>query len=174
MGKPYLAIYQFSNKVIRNTMLVVIAFVSSTDFFSSISVFPTERNVGDPQDVICIVASTSGLDDADSVIGSWTGPNGVITNDDRVTINTTIDNNIYTSILHFNYIMESDEGIYYCNVTTIDLDLNVSLTANITNLTSKLCILHGNSVSSYTYIYTVQITHNLNGQCVYVTQSSHV
>ena len=123
-------------------MLVVIAFVSSTDFFSSISVFPTERNVGDPQDVICIVASTSGLDDADSVIGSWTGPNGVITNDDRVTINTTVDSNIYTSILHFNYIMESDEGIYYCNVTTIDLELNVSLTANITNLTSKLCILH--------------------------------
>ena len=117
--------------------------MSSTDFFSSISVVSTERNVGDPQDVICIVASTSGLDDL--VIASWTGPNGIITNDDRVTINTTVDSNIYTSILHINYMMESDEGMYTCNVTTSDL--NVSLSANITNLTSKLCILHGHSAS---------------------------
>ena len=112
--------------------------MSSTDFFSSISVVSTERNVGDPQDVICIVASTSGLDDADSVTTSWTGPNGVITNDDRVTINTTVDNNTYTSILHFDYIVESDEGIYTCNVTTSDR--NVSLSTSLTNLISKLCI----------------------------------
>ena len=121
-----------------NTKLVVIKFVSSTDFFSSISEVSTERNVGDPQDVICIVASTSGLDDADSVTTSWTGPNGVITNDNRLTINTTIENNIYTSILHFDYIVESDEGIYTCNVTTIDH--NVSLSTSLTNLISKLCI----------------------------------
>ena len=114
--------------------------MSSTDFISSISVVPTDRNVGDPQDVICTVASTSGLDDADLVIASWTGPNGVITSDDRVTINTTVDSNIYTTTLHFNYIMESDEGIYTCNVTTIDR--NVSLSTSLTNLASKLCILH--------------------------------
>lgn len=113
--------------------------MSSTDFISSISVVPTERNVGDPQDVICIVASTSELD-ANSVTTSWTGPNGVITNDDRVTINTTVNNNIYTTTLHFNYIMESDEGIYTCNVTTIDR--NVSLSTSLTNSASKLCILH--------------------------------
>ena len=129
--------------MIQLNLLVVIKFVSSTDFFSSISEVSTERNVGDPQDVICIVASTSGLDDTDSVITSWTGPNGVITNDDRVTINTTVENNIYTSILHFDYIVESDEGIYTCNVTTIDH--NVSLSTSLTNLMSKLCI-------QYTYI----------------------
>ena len=118
--------------------------MSSTDFISSISVVPTERYVGDPQDVICIVASTSGLDDADSVITSWTGPNGVITNDDRVTINTTVENNVYTSVLHFDYIAESDEGIYTCNVTTIDH--NVSLSTSLTNLIGTLCILHEHSI----------------------------
>ena len=117
--------------------------MSSTDFISSISLVSTERNVGDPQDVICIVASTSGFND--SVTTSWIGPNGVITsNDDRVTINATVENNFYTSILHFDYIMESDEGIYTCNVTTIDH--NVSLSASLTNLTSKLCILYEHSI----------------------------
>ena len=109
-------------------------YVSSTDYISGISVVLPERNVGDPQVVICSITSATVLD-ANSVTTSWTGPNGVITNDDRVTINTTVENNIYTSILHFDYIAESDEGIYSCNMTTIDH--NVSLSTN----TCKLCVM---------------------------------
>ena len=66
----------------------------------------------------------------------WTGPSGVVTNDERVTINVIVVDNIYITILHFDYIWESDEGIYTCNVTTGDH--TVSLSANLTNLTSKL------------------------------------
>ena len=66
----------------------------------------------------------------------WTGPSGVVTNDERVTIDVIVDDNTYITILHFDYIWESDEGIYTCNVTTGDH--TVSLSANLTNLTSKL------------------------------------
>ena len=69
---------------------------------------------------------------------SWVGPNGVIaTDDDRLTINdTTVNNNTYITTLHFNHLMESDEGVYTCNVTTSTH--TVSLSANLSNLTSKL------------------------------------
>ena len=96
---------------------------------------PANGTVGDPQDVICSIASTSGLD-PNTVTTSWTGPNAVITNDDRVTVNATVDNNIYTTILHFDHLLESDEGIYTCNITTSDN--TVSLSANFTDLASKL------------------------------------
>ena len=96
---------------------------------------PANGTVGDPQDVICSIASTTVLD-ANSVTTSWTGPNGVITNDDRLTINTTVDNNIYTSTLHFDHLSESDVGVYACNVTTTNR--TVSLSTNFTDLTSKL------------------------------------
>ena len=89
--------------------------------------------MGDPQDVICIVASTSPLD-LNSVTTSWTGPNGFITNNHRITINATVKNNFYTTILHFDYLFESDEGIYTCDVTTNNH--TVSLSTSIAKLTS--------------------------------------
>ena len=95
---------------------------------------PANGTVGDPQDIVCSITSTTLLD-ANSVTTSWTGPNGV-TNDNRLTINATVDNNIYTSILHFDRLSESDEGIYTCNITTTDHF--VSLSANFTDLLSKL------------------------------------
>ena len=106
-----------------------------TDSISSISAVPAKGNVGDSQDVICILASTTGLDPKSTVFSSWTGPNGIITDDDRVTINVTLDNNIYTTILHFDYLSENDEGIYTCNMITSDHTL--SLNFSITSLTSK-------------------------------------
>ena len=52
-------------------------YVSSTDYISGISVVLPERNIGDPQVVICSITSATVLD-ANSVTTSWTGPNGVI------------------------------------------------------------------------------------------------
>ena len=113
---------------------------------------PANGTVGDPQDVICIVLSTSGLD-PNSVTNSWTGSNGVITNDDRVTINATVDNNIYTTILHFDHLLESDEGVYTCNV--IISDHTVSVCANFTHFISKLlCSKHAYvCVDTYSIVY---------------------
>ena len=74
--------------------------------------------------------------DSGSLTSFWTGPSGAVTNDEKVTIDVIVDDNVYITILHFDYIWESDEGIYTCNVTTSDH--TVSLSANVTNLTSKL------------------------------------
>ena len=108
---------------------------NSIDFISRISAIPDNGTIGNLQDIICLIATTSRLDPT-SVTSFWTGPNGVVTNDDRLTIITTVDSNIYTTVLHFDYIWESDEGIYTCNVTTSDH--SVSLSTNLSNLMSKL------------------------------------
>ena len=109
-----------------------------TDFISSILAVPVNRIVGDPQDILCLVATTSVLDPS-TVTSSWTGPNGVIAKDDRVKVNVTFDNNIYTTILHFDYLWESDEGVHTCNVTTSNHTVSPSIT--LTNLLSKLLIM---------------------------------
>ena len=108
-----------------------------TDFISRISAAPKIGTVSNPQNITCLVISTIGLNSG-SVTSFWTGPSGVVTNNERVTIDVIVDDSIYITILHFDYIWESDEGIYTCNVTTGDH--TVSLNANLTNLISKLSI----------------------------------
>ena len=129
---------------------------------------PANGTVGDPQDVICSITSTTVLD-ANSVTTSWTGPNGVITNDDRVTINITVDNNIYTSILHFDHLLESDEGIYTCNITTIDH--SVSLTANFTDLISKLFMYSSEHTYIRRYVCIFWYLYVENGEPTQITQA---
>ena len=107
----------------------------TTDHYSSISADPSIGTVGNPQDVICLLATTSGLNPS-SVTSIWTGPNGIFTDDDRVTINATGDSNTYITTLHLSYLLESDEGIYRCNVTTESH--NISLSTSLTNFLSKL------------------------------------
>jgi len=52
------------------------------------------------------------------VILTWVGPDGVIIQDDRVSIIPTfVDGNTYTTIVQFDYLMEGDEGVYSCDVT---------------------------------------------------------
>ena len=73
--------------------------------------------MGGPQDITCTVITVNGVEST-SVMISWMGPGGssVMTNS-RVTISpTTSSGNTYTSGLHFEYLMEGDEGTYTCNV----------------------------------------------------------
>ena len=76
--------------------------------------------VGSPQLVNCTVSTVSGVESS-SVMISWMGPGGEITNDSRVTISpTTSSGNNYTSSLQFTYLMEGDEGTYTCNMRILD------------------------------------------------------
>ena len=90
---------------------------------------------------MCLIATTSVLDPS-SVASSWAGPNGVVTEDERVKINMTFDDNIFTTILHFDSLWESDKGVYTCDVIS---NQSVSLSTTL-NLLSKL------------YMYTVTNT----------------
>ena len=89
--------------------------------------------VGSPQDIQCIVSTVSGVE-LSSVMISWMGPGGEsITSDNRVTISpTTSSGNNYTSSLQFTYLMEGDEGMYTCNVMT--LETSVSQFTEMNNL----------------------------------------
>ena len=76
--------------------------------------------VGNPQVINCTVSTVSGIESS-SVMISWMGPTGSITNDSRMTISpTTSSGNTYTSSLQFTYLMEGDEGTYTCNVMIMD------------------------------------------------------
>ena len=72
--------------------------------------------VGRMQDIVCSV-TTAITTDTNEVTLTWVGPDGVITEDDRVSIIPTFsDGNTYTTILQFDYLMEDDEGVYTCDV----------------------------------------------------------
>ena len=92
--------------------------------------------MGSPQVISCTVSTISEVESS-SVIISWIGPRGNITNDSRVTISpTTSSGNTYTSNLQFTYLMEGDEGTYTCNVMILDTSESQSVV--IRALTSKI------------------------------------
>ena len=91
--------------------------------------------MGSPQVINCTVNTVSGVESS-SVMISWMGPGGVITNDNRVTISsTTSSGNTYTSSLQFTYLIDGDEGTYTCNVMI--LETNGSQSVELQSLTSK-------------------------------------
>ena len=102
--------------------------------------------MGSPQVINCTVSTVSGVQSS-SVIISWTGPAGSITNDSRVTISpTTSSGNTYSSSLQFTYLMERDEGTYTCNVIIVDNSGSQSI--EIKSLISKFK-LHTYELSTY-------------------------
>ena len=107
--------------------------------------------VGNPQDISCTAITPTSLD----VVFNWTGPNGSIVDDSRVTISQTVVNgDNYTSILQFAYLMEGDEGNYTCVVSL--LSVNNSGSVEISPLTGKsslkLSIL-STSLAMYICVY---------------------
>ena len=97
--------------------------------------------VGNPGGIDCRVSTVSGVESS-SVMISWMGPGGVITNDSRVTISpTTSSGNTYTSSLQFTYLMEGDNGTYTCN--WMIFETSVSQSVELQPLTSKLYMCYG-------------------------------
>ena len=89
--------------------------------------------MGSPQVISCTVSTVNGVVSS-SVIISWMGPGGIITNDSRVTISpTTFSGNTYTSSLQFTYLREGDNGMYTCNVIISGTGGNDSIQIQLLN-----------------------------------------
>ena len=93
--------------------------------------------VSSPQVINCTVSTVSGVESS-SVMISWMGPGGTITNNSRMTISPpTSSGNNYTSSLQFTYLMEGDNGTYTCNVMILD-GSKVQRSVVLQSLTGKL------------------------------------
>ena len=93
--------------------------------------------VGEMQDIVCSLTIGFGTETSEVTL-TWVGPDGIIIEDDRVSIIPTFsDGNTYATILQFNYLMEGDEGVYTCDIK-IGEDVD-SLSVELQNLISKYC-----------------------------------
>ena len=74
-----------------------------------------------------------------NVTVSLTGPNGTITNDNRLTITPTISNGTsHTSTLQFSYLSENDEGEYSCNLVMFGTKLSGSESIKLSGKSMQL------------------------------------
>ena len=79
--------------------------------------------MGDSYEIQC-TAYTDEMINPNNVTVSWTGPNGTITNDSRLTITPTISNGTsHTSTLQFSYFSEDDESEYNCSLVVFGIKL---------------------------------------------------
>ena len=98
------------------------------------------RIVGNLEEFTCRVSGAVGAE-LSSVMISWTGPRGVITNDNRVTISPiTSSGNDFLSTLRFEYLMEGDDGTYTCNVMILDTSVTGSIALSSLIGKSHVCI----------------------------------
>ena len=91
--------------------------------------------VGSQQTIECRVDTVPGVT---TVSINWTGPRGVtIMNSSRMSISPTTSNGtVFTSILQFEYLAETDNGTYTCNWTI--LENSGSMSVQIQSLTGKM------------------------------------
>ena len=114
--------------------------------------------VDSPQNINCTVSTVSGVESS-SVMISWMGPGGKIdATNGRVSIGSVTDegNNIYTSSLQFDYLMEGDEGLYNCNVMIIGVSREKCLKGQRGQATifNKYILFHQSFLRSITTIAT--------------------
>ena len=80
---------------------------------------PEVHTVGQQQDIICTANLIPGENVNNSILLTWVAPDHVDINDERVTVMPTVINGSdYSSLLHFDYLMETDVGSYKCNITS--------------------------------------------------------
>ena len=72
----------------------------------------------------------------------WSGPDGSVTNDSRVTIHPTVsdDGIMYNSSLQFLYLNQNDTGVFTCNVTILDTTTSEAV-FQLDNITSKTWLI---------------------------------
>ena len=87
-----------------------------------------DATVGVPEEFTCM-ATTTMMVRSDLLTFMWIKQGeGVITSNGRVTIQpATSVNNMYMSVLQFDYLIESDGGIYTCNVTFLTVNRSSSV-----------------------------------------------
>jgi len=91
-----------------------------------------------PLEIYCTV-DTPDIKNSDDVSISWTGPNGAITNDGRLTITPTVSSSTnHISTLQFSYLREDDEGLYECSTTVLGYEENKTASFELMNFTCKL------------------------------------
>ena len=99
------------------------------------------ESIGKPHEVNCTLNTGQAVNSSDVSI-SWTGPNGVITNEgSRISVIPTNSNGyIHTSTLRFSYISEEDVDISYnCTAMLSRKNETMSYTKSfsMSDLTSK-------------------------------------
>ena len=81
--------------------------------------------VGQPYSIECSIQMSEKVDSSIVKI-DWSGPNGSITDDDRINIHSTVSNDgiIHNSTLQFTYLRQNDSGSFTCGVTILDTYLS--------------------------------------------------
>ena len=93
--------------------------------FSSILFEPEWPIIGQEQAINCTATLIS--NEEHSVTFTWITPDGVDIDDERVTIlPTTFNGYNQTSVLNFEYLMESDVGTYECDIMSNNSTISVS------------------------------------------------
>ena len=96
--------------------------------------------VSGPLDIHCSV-NTADIINSDDVTISWTGPNGTITNDTRLTIIPTVSSGTnHFGTLQFSYLSEDDEGSYECSTTVLSYNKSKTAPIELTNFISELTL----------------------------------
>ena len=94
--------------------------------------------VGKPYQIQCNVSTSEKINTSILKI-HWSGPNGSITNDNRISIHPTVsdDGIVHNSTLQFLYLDQNDTGAFVCNVTILYTNVSETLIFPLDNITSK-------------------------------------
>ena len=117
------------------------AFILDISFNISIKSSGLAQNIlGQKQDVICSISVPPDVD-PDTIELTWLNEDDIITDDSRVTINTSSNyhnDSTLVTIIQFDPLIKDDEGKYIC-YTIINGSL-ISDSISLFNFTGKLCI----------------------------------
>ena len=73
----------------------------------------SQKTIGQRQDVICSISVPPDVD-PDTIELGWLNEDDIITDDSRVTINTSNDNSTLVKIIQFDPLNEEDQDEYVC------------------------------------------------------------
>ena len=122
-------------------LLYILILLNFLDSLLNITLQPSgfnQNTVGQRQDVICSISVPPNVD-PDTVELGWLNENDIITDDSRVTINTSSDyfnDSTLVTVIQFDPLTEEDEDEYICYAM-----INGSYVFNsiiLQNITSKL------------------------------------